>query len=206
MAAVGELRVAAYRAGHHLSDNSTYAPVLRDLGADGHGEILVAVSTADNDAAGPAGRTGPVEPTEPTEPTGPAKPTGPAGPADQAGPAEPAKPADTPAADTVVGTVMLQLWPDTGDIVRGPGEAEIRALAVAPGAQGAGVGTALLKALIERARRRGVGHLVLYTQPDMRAAQHMYEREGFRRLAERDRAPRPGYQLLAYGLVLSVES
>jgi ribosomal protein S18 acetylase RimI-like enzyme len=163
MAAVGELRVAAYRAGHHLSDNSTYAPVLRDLGADGHGEILVAVSTADTDAAGPA-------------------------------------------ADTVVGTVMLQLWPDTGDIVRGPGEAEIRALAVAPGAQGAGVGTALLKALIERARRRGVGHLVLYTQPDMRAAQHMYERAGFRRLAERDRAPRPGYQLLAYGLVLSVES
>jgi ribosomal protein S18 acetylase RimI-like enzyme len=184
MAAVGELRVAAYRAGHHLSDNSTYAPVLRELGADGHGEVLVAVSTADADAAGPAGPAGPV---------------GPVGPADQAGPAG-------PAGHTLVGTVMLQLWPDTGDIVRGPGEAEIRALAVAPGAQGAGVGTALLKALIERARLRGVGHLVLYTQPEMRAAQHMYERAGFRRLAERDRAPRPGYQLLAYGLVLSVES
>ena len=175
MAAVGELRVAAYRAGHHLSDNSPYAPVLRELGADGHGEVLVAVSTADADAAGSVG------------------------PADQAGPAG-------PAGHTLVGTVMLQLWPDTGDIVRGPGEAEIRALAVAPGAQGAGVGTALLKALIERARLRGVGHLVLYTQPEMRAAQHMYERAGFRRLAERDRAPRPGYQLLAYGLVLSVES
>jgi ribosomal protein S18 acetylase RimI-like enzyme len=181
MAAVGELRVAAYQAGHHLSENSTYAPVLRELGADGRGEILVAVSTG---ATGDAGATGPA---------------GRAGPAGLAGPAG-------PATDTIVGTVMLRLWPDTGDIVRGPDEAEIRALAVAPGAQGAGVGTALLKGLIDRARRRGVRHLVLYTQLDMRAAQHMYERAGFRRLAERDRAPRPGYQLLAYGLVLSAES
>jgi ribosomal protein S18 acetylase RimI-like enzyme len=186
MAAVGELRVAAYQAGHHLSENSAYAPVLRELGADGRGEILVAVITsATGDAAA-------------TEPAGLAEPAGPAGPAEPAGPAGPA--------DIIVGTIMLQLWPDTGDIVRGPDEAEIRALAVAPGAQGAGVGTALLKGLIDRARLRGVRHLVLYTQLDMRAAQHMYERAGFRRLAERDRAPRPGYQLLAYGLVLSVES
>jgi ribosomal protein S18 acetylase RimI-like enzyme len=184
MAAIGELRVAAYQAGHHLSENSTYAPVLRELGADGRGEILVAVSTG---APGDAGATGP------------AGRAGPAGLAEAAGPAGPAP-------DTIVGTVMLQLWPDTGDIVRGPDEAEIRALAVAPGAQGAGVGTALLEGLIDRARLRGVRHLVLYTQRDMRAAQHMYQRAGFRRLAERDRAPRPGYQLLAYGLVLSAES
>ena len=37
----------------------------------------------------------------------------------------------------VVGTVTLQGWP-AGQMARGPGEAEVRALAVAPGARGRG--------------------------------------------------------------------
>jgi ribosomal protein S18 acetylase RimI-like enzyme len=40
---VGDLRVAAYRADGFLSAGSGYAPVLRALGADGSGEVLVAV-------------------------------------------------------------------------------------------------------------------------------------------------------------------
>lgn len=103
----------------------------------------------------------------------------------------------------ILGTAMLQYWPNAGRVVTGPDEAEIRALAVTPGSQGRGTGRALLRALIERAAQRGVRHLVLVTQPDMRAAHHLYEREGFTRLPDRDWFPVPGAILLAYGLELS---
>jgi ribosomal protein S18 acetylase RimI-like enzyme len=42
-AAIGDLRVAAYRADGFLSATSTYAATLRALGTDGTGEILAAV-------------------------------------------------------------------------------------------------------------------------------------------------------------------
>jgi ribosomal protein S18 acetylase RimI-like enzyme len=102
----------------------------------------------------------------------------------------------------IVGTVTLQSWP-AGQMARGPGEAEIRALAVAPHARGQGVGAALVTAVIERAARRGVRHLVLLTLPEMRAAHHLYTQAGFSRLRHRDWSPRPGATLLAYGLVLA---
>jgi ribosomal protein S18 acetylase RimI-like enzyme len=102
----------------------------------------------------------------------------------------------------ILGTVMLQPWPHGGEVVTGPGEAEIRALAVAPDGQGRGTGQALLRAVIERAAQTGVRHLVLLTQPEMQTAQRMYRRAGFVRLPERDWSPRPGMILLAYGLVL----
>jgi ribosomal protein S18 acetylase RimI-like enzyme len=41
--AIGDLRVAAYRADGFLSGTSRYEPALRALGTDGTGEILVAV-------------------------------------------------------------------------------------------------------------------------------------------------------------------
>jgi ribosomal protein S18 acetylase RimI-like enzyme len=41
-AAVGDLRIAAYRADGFLSAGSGYTPILRALGTDGNGEILVA--------------------------------------------------------------------------------------------------------------------------------------------------------------------
>lgn len=102
----------------------------------------------------------------------------------------------------VVGTVMLQPWPHAGEIARGPDEAEIRALAVAPQARGRGAGKALLAATVELAAGRGVRHLVLLTLPGMRSAQHLYQAAGFRRLPGRDRSPHPGLILLAYGLLL----
>ncbi len=102
----------------------------------------------------------------------------------------------------VVGTVMLQYWPEAGEVVRGPGEAEIRALAVAPHAHGRGIGRALVAAVTERATARGVRHLLLFTMPEMLAAQHLYAQAGFARLPDRDWQPEPGTPLLAYGKIL----
>ncbi len=102
----------------------------------------------------------------------------------------------------LLGTVMLQPWPHAGQVVTGPDEAEIRALAVIPEARGRGTGSALLRAVIERAAQRGVRHLVLLTLPEMRAAQRLYRQTGFRRLPDRDWSPAPGVSLLAYGLAL----
>jgi ribosomal protein S18 acetylase RimI-like enzyme len=42
-AAIGDLRVAAYRADGFLSGESRYAPTLHALGADGTGDVLAAV-------------------------------------------------------------------------------------------------------------------------------------------------------------------
>ena len=153
LAAIGDLRVAAYEAGGFLADASHYSETLRTLGHDGIGQILVAVS---NDAEGSA-----------------------------------------------LGTVMLQLWPHAEHVVRGPDEAEFRALAVAPEARGRGVGRALLRAVIDQARAAGIRQLLLSTQTTMLAAQHLYTEAGFRRLPERDWDPVPGFTLLAYGLDLS---
>jgi ribosomal protein S18 acetylase RimI-like enzyme len=103
----------------------------------------------------------------------------------------------------LIGTVMLQVWPQGGEVVKGPGEAEIRALAVRPEARSAGVGRALLAAVIDRAARLEVQYLVLLTQTEMKAAHHLYDEAGFARLPERDWSPQPGVTLLAYGMVLA---
>ena len=104
--------------------------------------------------------------------------------------------------DEIVGTVMLQSWPH-GEMTLSPGEAEIRALAVAPSARGCGIGQELLTEVIRQARGQGVRHLVLLTQVGMSAAQRLYAAAGFCRLPERDWAPSEHTFLLAYGLVLA---
>jgi rhodanese-related sulfurtransferase len=101
---------------------------------------------------------------------------------------------------------MLQGWPEGGEMLAGPEEAEIRALAVVPDARGTGLGRDLLAAIIDRAVAIGVRHLVLLTQPDMKTAHRLYEKVGFTRLPERDWSPEPGLTLLAYGLVLGYGS
>ena len=103
----------------------------------------------------------------------------------------------------LIGTVTLQVWPQGGEVVKAPGEAEIRALAVLPVARGAGVGRMLLAAVIDRAARLRVEHLLLLTQPEMKAAHHLYDAAGFARLPERDWSPELGVRLLAYGMVLA---
>jgi ribosomal protein S18 acetylase RimI-like enzyme len=66
-----------------------------------------------------------------------------------------------------------------------PGEAQIRLLAVDPAVQGRGIGEALVKACIERARQQGL-KILLHTTNHMPAAQRLYPRLGFVRRPERD--------------------
>jgi len=157
-AAVGELRVAAYRALGLLADGSEYAQTLRELGFDddsGHCAVLVA--------------------------------------ADEAG-------------DQILGTVTLEAFEPASELARNDTEADIRAFAVAPRAQGQGVGRELLLAVIERAEKLGLRRLRLCTQPAMRAAQHLYVTTGFSRTPDLDWEPRPGLILRAYELSLPLRA
>jgi ribosomal protein S18 acetylase RimI-like enzyme len=103
----------------------------------------------------------------------------------------------------LVGTIMLLPWPHTGELVRSPGDAEIRALAVAPEARGQGLGRKLLLALLGLAADQQVRHLLLASLPAMRAAHHLYEQHGFTRMPDRDWTPvRGSGMLLVYGIRL----
>ena len=107
------------------------------------------------------------------------------------------------AGEHLIGTVMLTAWPHGGQVLHHPGEGEIRALAVASASRGRGIGRALLTAVIQRAAAREVRELLLLTQPEMRAAQHLYAEAGFRRLPDRDYEYAPGHRLFAFGMPLS---
>ncbi len=80
--------------------------------------------------------------------------------------------------------------------------AGFRMLAVAPAAQGRGVGEALVRACVERARGEGRGRLVLHSTPWMTAAHRLYARLGFRRAPDRDFTPVPEVPLLGFELSL----
>jgi ribosomal protein S18 acetylase RimI-like enzyme len=179
---LGDIRVGAYLADGFLSPESTYAERLRALGADGLDHVLVAVQPD----------TGRADTSRPSVAYPDPITAGECGPGAGNGTGR----------GRIVGTVMLQGWPQGGEILAGPEEAEIRALAVSPEARGGGVGRALLAAVIERAAREGIRHLVLLTLTEMKAAHHLYEEAGFSRLPERDWSPEPGVTLLAYGLAL----
>jgi len=178
MSEIGEIRVAAYVAGGFIPADSGYAPTLRGLGADGTGHVLVATDAA-NEIPASERQAGDGQPSE-TRPN--------------------ASQADN---ERIIGTIMLQRWPHAGQVVTGPHEAEIRALAVRPEVQGLGVGRKLLRHLLDLAAGEGIRHLVLCTEPTMRTAHRLYEQEGFVRLPGRDWSPAPGITLLVYGLHLN---
>jgi ribosomal protein S18 acetylase RimI-like enzyme len=150
-AAVGELRVAAYRALGLLPEGSGYAQTLRGFGFTGGCVVLVA-----------AGGTG----------------------------------------SGILGTVTLEPFGPASELARDETEADVRAFAVAPQAQGQGIGRMLLLAVIGRAGKRGVRRLRLCTQPAMKAAQHLYRGTGFSRTPDLDFEPAPGITLRAYELAL----
>lgn len=79
-----------------------------------------------------------------------------------------------------------------------PGELEFRMLSVAASARGRGVGDALVRAVIDQARAIGVERVVLSSSEKMAAAHRLYKRLGFTRLPDRDWAPLPGVNLMAY--------
>jgi ribosomal protein S18 acetylase RimI-like enzyme len=106
-------------------------------------------------------------------------------------------------AGTVLGSVSFvadhtSRWAE----VERPGEAGFRMLGVAPGAQGHGVGEALVMACVERARAAGSQAVAITTASDWTAARRLYERLGFERDPQRDFDPVPGVHLLAYVLPL----
>ncbi len=72
-----------------------------------------------------------------------------------------------------------------------PGEAEFRALAVAPFGRGRGAGEALVRTCVDRAREAGCTGVALSTQHMMHSAHRIYERLGFVRTPERDWNPLP---------------
>ncbi|MGW0353654.1 GNAT family N-acetyltransferase [Nocardia nova] len=70
--------------------------------------------------------------------------------------------------------------------IAGSGELEFRMLAVAKRARGAGVGTALVRTVVETARAESFAAVVLTTMPGMADARRIYERLGFVHVPERD--------------------
>ena len=103
---------------------------------------------------------------------------------------------------TVVGAAVYTLaGSEFADIAAGA-EAELRMLATARAVRGRGVGEALVRHCIERARAEGRVALVLSTKPEMQAAQRLYRRLGFVRIPERDWEYAPGRSLMAFRLPL----
>jgi GNAT superfamily N-acetyltransferase len=107
----------------------------------------------------------------------------------------------------VVGAVLfypagavLSVRSDKAVTLRWP---ELRLLAVPPGWRGQGIGAALVRECIERARRSGARSLALHTTDMMRTAMRMYERLGFARAPELDFKPAADLTVKGYRLDLA---
>ena len=106
------------------------------------------------------------------------------------------------AAGVLLGTVtIVRPGSEYAEISR-DGELEFRMLAVTPEARGRGIGEALTRAVLERARELAIGRVVLSSLSGMSTAHRLYERLGFTRLIERDWRPFPHITLIAYELDL----
>ncbi|QFZ24806.1 GNAT family N-acetyltransferase [Saccharothrix syringae] len=104
----------------------------------------------------------------------------------------------------VLGTVTIARPGTPYAEVSRPGEVEFRMLAVDPPARGRGVGEALVRAAIARARELGARRLVMSSSERMVPAHRLYLRMGFRRLPERDWHPVPGLDVVAYAFSLEL--
>ena len=91
--------------------------------------------------------------------------------------------ADQPGGERLVGYAGLCDYPD---------EAWVQTVAVAPAAQGRGLGDRLLTALLDEAARRRAPAVSLEVRADNPAAQRLYERHGFVRTGVRRGYYRPG--------------
>ncbi|NEN76668.1 GNAT family N-acetyltransferase [Nocardioides zeae] len=77
-------------------------------------------------------------------------------------------------------------------------EGEFRMLAVAPHAQGRGVGRALVTTCLERSRDAGFTGMALSSLPEQTGGHALYRSMGFERAPERDWAPYPGVDLWVF--------
>ena len=82
-------------------------------------------------------------------------------------------------------------------------EGEFRMLAVDPGAQGRGVGRALVRRCLQRSRELGFSGVVLCSLPTMTAAHALYLSQGFVRDHALDWSPMPGVELWGFRTTLA---
>ena len=83
----------------------------------------------------------------------------------------------------------VTFYPDAGQAHQGhwpAGAGAIRLLAVRPDSRGKGYGSLLTQACLDRARELKIDTVFLYTGTFMTAAQHLYEKLGFKRAPEFD--------------------
>ncbi len=100
--------------------------------------------------------------------------------------------------DEILGNVTVCPPDSPWREVAGPDEAEFRMLAVSPTARRLGVGEALTRLCVERAREQGAGAVVLSSLAEMADAHRLYTRLGFERVPDRDWEPVPGVSLIAF--------
>jgi GNAT superfamily N-acetyltransferase len=103
---------------------------------------------------------------------------------------------------TLLGTVTYVPGPGPYAETERADEAGFRMLAVAPWAQGRGIGRRLVESCIARARRDRRRGLVILTRPSMRSAHLLYESLGFERDHAGDFEFEPGEWLWGYRLAL----
>ena len=106
-----------------------------------------------------------------------------------------------PETRTLLGMAVLVPPGGAARQIANDSEAEVHLLAVYPEARRKGVGSALVDALITRARSCGWQNIVLSTQERMHAAQTLYKHKGFIWLADRDWW-RSGKRFLVFGMSL----
>jgi ribosomal protein S18 acetylase RimI-like enzyme len=87
---------------------------------------------------------------------------------------------------TLLGTVTLVTSGSPHFEHEGHGDGGIRMLAVAPAAQGRGVGTSLVEHVVEHGRQHGWRRIALTTMEWMHGARRLYERLGFDRRPDLD--------------------
>jgi GNAT superfamily N-acetyltransferase len=108
------------------------------------------------------------------------------------------------AADRILGTVTYAGHGSPyAEHVESAADASFRMLVVDPDARGRGVGEALVRWCMHRARSTGAHVLRLSTQQGMAAAGRLYLRLGFVRTPERDWRPEPEVDLITYGVRLT---